>query len=132
MEMQKTTSSYNIMFDSRVVRGNTYASPVITENERRSFEVYEKNKLSRAKAKSTEEISAQQRIHMETQTHEYLEELRDRPIEVENETQTDESGRSSEMLLPIFIPAKVGEDKGVQASLEQNEQSDEEEKSCSK
>lgn len=32
----------NIMFDSRVCRGNTYASPVLTEDQRRHKSVYER------------------------------------------------------------------------------------------
>ena len=32
----------NIMFDSRVCRGNTYAAPVLTEDQRRYKSVYER------------------------------------------------------------------------------------------
>ena len=34
----------NIMFDCRVVRGNTYASPVVTEDQMRNREAYEKDR----------------------------------------------------------------------------------------
>jgi len=37
----------NIMFDSRVCRGNTYATPVLTEDQRRNKSVYERIQKSR-------------------------------------------------------------------------------------
>lgn len=37
----------NIMFDSRVCRGNTYATPVFTEDQRRHQEVYKRTQQAR-------------------------------------------------------------------------------------
>lgn len=37
----------NIMFDSRVCRGNTYATPVFTEDQRRHQEVYNRTQQAR-------------------------------------------------------------------------------------
>ncbi len=37
----------NIMFDSRVCRGNTYATPVLTEDQRRHHEFYERTQKAR-------------------------------------------------------------------------------------
>jgi hypothetical protein len=45
-EMQMLCTN-NIMFDSRVCRGNTYATPVFTEDQRRNQEVYERTQNAR-------------------------------------------------------------------------------------
>ena len=37
----------NIMFDSRVCRGNTYAKPVYTEDQRRHQEIYKRTQQAR-------------------------------------------------------------------------------------
>ena len=37
----------NIMFDNRVCRGNTYATPVFTEDQRRNQDVYERVQKAR-------------------------------------------------------------------------------------
>ncbi len=37
----------NIMFDNRVCRGNTYATPVFTEDQRRHQEVYKRTQQAR-------------------------------------------------------------------------------------
>ena len=37
----------NIMFDSRVCRGNTYAAPVLTEDQKRMREIKERKHLAR-------------------------------------------------------------------------------------
>ena len=46
-ERNDVTFSNNIMFDSRVVRGNTFASPVITAEQRRNWETFERNQHTR-------------------------------------------------------------------------------------
>ena len=40
-------STNNIMFDSRVCRGNTYATPVFTEDQRRHRDIYERTQRAR-------------------------------------------------------------------------------------
>ena len=44
-DVQLTTN--NIMFDSRVYRGNTYARPVLTEDQKRNQKVFEHAQLAR-------------------------------------------------------------------------------------
>ena len=39
----------NIMFDSRVVRGNTYSNPVMTEDQKRNRIVFEREQVARIK-----------------------------------------------------------------------------------
>ena len=52
------------------------------------------------------------REHSNIQTDEYLEELTDRPVEVDSETQTHPLlNRPSS---PLFVPAKIGYDKATQ------------------
>uniref|UniRef100_A0A7S4M6F5 Uncharacterized protein n=1 Tax=Odontella aurita TaxID=265563 RepID=A0A7S4M6F5_9STRA len=74
----------NIMFDSRVVRGNTYASPVITEDQRRNREAYERKQraqLAKKQESRTKQYTARPgtpppvsgRVHIDVQTDPFLE-----------------------------------------------------------
>lgn len=112
--------SNNMMHDKRVVRGNTYASaiepkmqqdPAETSRQREA----QRRRLMRAnqtkKRVSTPEPLAG-RKHMDIQTDSYMEELTERTVEFEAETQTD-------FLLdrppsPLFMPAKIGVDIDTQ------------------
>ncbi|XP_051471624.1 radial spoke head protein 3 homolog [Apus apus] len=108
----------NLMFDRRVVRGNTYAlrvTPVSTQPDpleiRRRREAW-KRALARKRAKEQLEIRTPEpvegREHVEVQTDRYLEEISDQIIEVDRECQTD--AFLDRPPTPLFIPAKSGKD----------------------
>merc|ERR1719337_483162 len=108
----------NIMHDRRVVRGNTYASLVMPQQDMAEIQKQreaQRRRIMRAnqtkkRAGTPEPVVG--RKHMDIQTDSYLEELTERTVEFEAETQTD-------FLLdrppsPLFMPAKVGYDMGTQ------------------
>jgi len=108
----------NIMSDKRVVRGNTYASLVAPKQDMADVQKQreaQRRRLMRAnqtkkRAGTPEAIPG--RKHMDIQTDSYLEELTERTVEFEAETQTD-------FLLdrppsPLFMPAKIGVDIDTQ------------------
>merc|ERR1719198_241282 len=99
--------SNNIMFDRRVVRGNTYAAQVVTQNATREMErlrMENERAMKREVARRKVEAGLTPRTpppvagraHMDVQTDTYLEELMDRPSS------------------PLFVPAKSGMDKDTQ------------------
>lgn len=105
----------NLMHDKRVVRGNTYASLVQPQDDRmevmRQREAQRRRLMranqSKKRAGTPEPVPG--RKHMDIQTDAYLEELTERIVEFEAETQTD-------FLLdrppsPLFMPAKIGIDQ---------------------
>merc|ERR1719217_147512 len=110
--------SGNIMNDKRVVRGNTYASLVAPQQDMAEVQKQreaQRRRLMRAnqtkkRVGTPEPIPG--RKHMDIQTDSYLEELTERTVEFEAETQTD-------FLLdrppsPLFMPAKIGIDIDTQ------------------
>lgn len=100
--------SNNIMFDSRVVRGNTFASPVITADQRLQWDILERHRRNRRKRKnkkhskqllepletsfsmpshlSNTNAIGRSRSNIETQTNHDWEEL---PNEIDCHVQTD-------------------------------------------
>lgn len=113
-----TTDLRNIMHDPRVVRGNTYASLVVPQNDaaevKKQREAQRRRLMMANRTKrrpgTPEPVSG--RKHMDIQTDSYLEELTERTVEFEAETQTD-------FLLdrppsPLFMPTKIGYDCGTQ------------------
>jgi len=117
-EFDSTTGKNNIMADKRVVRGNTYASLVAPKQDMADVQKQreaQRRRLMRAnqtkKRMGTPE-AIPGRKHMDIQTDSYLEELTERTVEFEAETQTD-------FLLdrppsPLFMPAKIGVDIDTQ------------------
>uniref|UniRef100_A0A7S1RFT0 Radial spoke protein 3 n=1 Tax=Alexandrium catenella TaxID=2925 RepID=A0A7S1RFT0_ALECA len=113
----------NIMHDRRVVRGNTYASMVQPQPDMADVQKQreaQRRRLMRAN-KTTKRAGTPDpvpgRKHMDIQTDSYLEELTERTVEFEAETQTD-------FLLdrppsPLFMPAKIGCD--VETQIEDGE-----------
>lgn len=108
----------NIMHDRRVVRGSTYASMVAPQEDMATVQKQreaQRRRLARAnqttkRAGTPEPMPG--RKHMDIQTDSYLEELTERTVEFEAETQTD-------FLLdrppsPLFMPAKIGVDIDTQ------------------
>ena len=106
----------NIMFDRRVVRGNTYAAQILpaeplVETTGRSKKVVQSLK----RASTSEPIDG--RRHMDIQTDAYLEELTDTVPEAEISTQTD--AFLDRPPTPRFIPMKTGVD--VETQIESGE-----------
>lgn len=113
----------NIMFDRRVVRGNTYAAQVVTQNAQREVErLRQENEraMRREAMRRRREMAAKPRTpppidgrtHADAQTESFLEELTDRPVEASAETQTEPF--LDRPPSPLFVPAKSGVDKETQ------------------
>lgn len=114
----------NIMFDKRVVRGNTYAAQILPATAQAELEVARSSqKLKTAKrpkataSKPDTPNAVEGRKHIDVQTEQYLEELTDRPVEVDIDTQTD--AFMDQLPAPIFIPMKTGVD--VETQVEDGE-----------
>jgi len=114
----------NIMHDKRVVRGNTYASLVMPQQDNMA-EIQKQREAQRRRLMRANQTKRRPgtpeavmgRKHMDIQTDSYLEELTERTVEFEAETQTD-------FLLdrppsPLFMPAKVGVD--IETQIEEGE-----------
>ncbi|GMH66943.1 hypothetical protein TrLO_g8439 [Triparma laevis f. longispina] len=114
--------SNNIMFDARVVRGNTYAAQVVTQEQQRQQQVYERNENARQGRLEARRMQGMAppgtpppvdgRSHMDVQTENFLEELTDRPVESTVETQTE--AFLDRPPSPLFVPAKNGVDVETQ------------------
>lgn len=122
----------NLMFDRRVVRGNTYAAQVLPVSAQAELQRAEKQaEQERKKLMSTSKKSASSagatadggkrpatpeavegRKHMDIQTEQYLEELKDKPDEVTQETQTDPM--LDRPPTPLYVPFKTGRDAETQ------------------
>ncbi|NXN65178.1 RSPH3 protein, partial [Himantopus himantopus] len=114
----------NLMYDRRVVRGNTYALkviPVVCFLHRSPLEIQRqrearKRALARKRAKeqmqprTPEPVEGREHVHVQTEL--YLEEISDRIIEVDTECQTD--AFLDRPATPLFIPAKTGKDVATQ------------------
>lgn len=108
----------NIMYDRRVVRGNTYAQHTLPataqpdpiemqrqqENRRRA--IARKRAKEQLRPRSPDPVEG--RKHIDVQTELYLEELSDRVEEADQECQTD--AFLDRPPSPLFIPAKTGMD----------------------
>jgi hypothetical protein len=114
----RDNQTINIMADRRVVRGNTYAALVLPRDDPAEVAKQreaQRRRLMRANATTKRPGTPEAvfgRKHTDIQTDSYLEELTERVVEFEAETQTD-------FLLdrpqsPLFLPAKVGVDFGTQ------------------
>lgn len=113
------TLNGNLMNDKRVIRGNTYAAlvqppqdmaEVQKQREAQRRRLHRANQTQKKRPGTPDAIPG--RKHMDIQTDSYLEELTERTVEFEAETQTD-------FLLdrppsPLFMPAKIGMDIDTQ------------------
>ncbi|XP_077408997.1 radial spoke head protein 3 homolog isoform X2 [Vanacampus margaritifer] len=121
---EKSHSTYgNIMYDRRVIRGNTYAQRFLSTMVQEDLAEMQKQQEMRKRAvahkkKTKEQIrsstpgAVQGRQHNVVQTELYLEELSDN-IEVSDiECQTDPF--LDRPATPLFIPAKSGKDVATQ------------------
>jgi hypothetical protein len=109
----------NIMFDRRVVRGNTYAAAVypqaMQDEMRARLELAKPAKKSKAPPRALERDDVppvDNRKHADIQTEAYLEELTDRVVEADVDTQTD--AFLDRPAPPIFMPMKTGLDAETQ------------------
>ncbi|XP_071955474.1 radial spoke head protein 3 homolog B-like [Antedon mediterranea] len=112
----------NIMYDRRIVRGNTYAQHTLPataqpdpieiqrQQEIRRRNVARKRARDQLKTRSPEPIEG--RKHIDVQTELYLEELSDRVEEADVDCQTD--AFLDRPPTPLFIPAKTGRDIATQ------------------
>lgn len=112
----------NIMYDRRIVRGNTYASqtfpitaqPDPMEQQRelllRKQARAHRRRLEPMRDQSPEAVEGRQ--HIEVQTDLYLEELTEKAQETDMQTQTD--AFLDRPPSPLFIPAKTGVDIATQ------------------
>uniref|UniRef100_A0A3B5KGX8 Radial spoke head 3 n=1 Tax=Takifugu rubripes TaxID=31033 RepID=A0A3B5KGX8_TAKRU len=94
----------NIMYDRRVVRGNTYAQNIIP--------TVPFHKQAREHVRSLTPEAVQGRTHIDVQTELYLEELSDVIASSDMDCQTD--AFLDKPATPLFIPAKTGKDVGTQ------------------
>ncbi|XP_026560777.1 radial spoke head protein 3 homolog [Pseudonaja textilis] len=114
----------NLMYDRRVVRGNTYAmqllswSPELEPEPVKIKKQHEAHKkmLERKQEKKEDEVHAPEMKDVgdrsDVQTELYLEEILDRIIEVDMECQTD--AFIKRLPSPVFIPQKTGVDVATQ------------------
>ncbi|XP_039214244.1 radial spoke head protein 3 homolog isoform X2 [Crotalus tigris] len=112
----------NLMYDRRVVRGNTYAMQLLSWSPepapaeiKKRYETHKKM-LEQKERKKENEIHAPKIQDIENrsdvQTELYLEEILDRIIEVDMECQTD--AFIKRLPSPVFIPQKTGVDVSTQ------------------
>ncbi|KAM8788009.1 radial spoke head protein 3 homolog [Rhynchonycteris naso] len=108
----------NIMYDRRVIRGNTYALHTTLSHDADIQKHQRTRKKTFARKRTQEQLKPQTpepvegRKHVDVQTELYLEEIADRIIEVDMECQTD--AFLDRPPTPLFIPAKTGRDVGTQ------------------
>eukprot|EP00605_Chrysophyceae_sp_TOSAG23-4_P000163 GSChrysophyteH1.ASY1.ANO1.186.1 assembled CDS len=104
----------NLMSDPRVVRGSTYAAKVTTQSD--------VAKMSKAPRRMRRGMGGTRRSgtpppvpgrsHMDMQTDDVLEELTDKPVEIDMETQTP--AVYDRPPSPLFVKAKIGHDMETQ------------------
>lgn len=112
----------NIMYDKRIVRGNTYAQHTLPasaqpdpieiqrQHEARRRVIARKRAKQQLRPKSPEAVEG--RKHIDVQTELYLEELSDRVEEADVDCQTD--AFLDRPPSPLFVPAKTGVDHATQ------------------
>merc|ERR1719158_2793335 len=119
-EPETNQGQTNIMWDRRVVRGNTYAAQIVATAapdvvQQLQRDVQDQN---HPKQRDANEFRAptpepvQGRHHIDVQTDAYLEEVSDKVPEHDVDTQTDEF--LDRPASPLFVPIKTGVDKHTQ------------------
>lgn len=106
----------NLMSDPRVVRGSTYAAKVVTNAGKVDAAKRRGGAPRRLGAGGTRRSSTPPpiggRAHMDMQTDDVLEELTDKPIELDAETQTP--AMADRPPSPLFVRARIGHDAQTQ------------------
>ncbi|KAJ3130522.1 Radial spoke head protein 3 [Nowakowskiella sp. JEL0407] len=115
-------AAVNIMFDRRIHRGNTYASPVLPLHAQPDPVEVQKHAELKRRLKAKRKAEAQRLIrtpepvdgrrHIDVQTELYLEELSDKVPESYAATQTD--AFLDRAPSPLYIPQKSGVDVATQ------------------
>ncbi|KAJ3321215.1 Radial spoke head protein 3 [Blyttiomyces sp. JEL0837] len=121
-EKETRPAPVNIMYDRRIHRGNTYASPVIPLHAQPDPVEIQKQTELRRRLKAKRRAEAQRRVrtpepvegrkHIDVQTDLYLEELSDKVPEAFVATQTD--AFLDRAPSPLYIPQKSGSDVATQ------------------
>jgi hypothetical protein len=105
----------NLMYDKRVIRGNTYAQPTVALPINQTAVLPQQRSAQKGTKPSSALSSVSALIypsnsgHMSVQTEDYLEELADEIFEHENSTQTDPSTQITNHL-PRYIVKPAGID----------------------
>jgi len=110
----------NMMFDPRVVRGNTYSAKTTSPREAEGAFRDTTNKDSTKRRQEggnsrrgvTTPPAVDGRVHMNIQTETFLEELSDKPIEIDMETQTQ--AIMDRPMSPLFVFVSTGLDAMTQ------------------
>lgn len=113
-------ASQNLMYDSRVVRGNTYGNKSLTGGLQKELASTGNRKIAPRQnrrpiggmRRSSTPPAVDGRSHMNMQTEDFLEELTDRPVEQDAETQTQPF--ADRPASPLFVRAKIGFDVSTQ------------------
>lgn len=122
-QQEDPNASQNLMYDARVVRGNTYSAKVLSADLKndvaastgpRKFPKKTQGRRTYSTKRSSTPPAVEGRSHMVMQTEDFLEELTDRPIEQDAETQTQPF--MDRPASPLFVRAKIGFD--VQTQIE--------------
>lgn len=116
---QLESSIGNLMSDPRVIRGSTYGAKgqdmgkkTMGSTSTRNDPPISRKKFTGSNKRSSTPPPVDGRIHMDMQTDDFLEELTDRPIEIDVETQTQPFG--DRPASPLFVRASTGQDMETQ------------------
>lgn len=112
----------NMMNDPRIVRGNTHSAKVMTQSLKSEQEYTQKSRsqsMKRDRRRNTPGNNragtpppVDGRVHMDIQTENFLEELTDKAIEIDQETQTQ--AFMDRPASPLFVATKTGKDTSTQ------------------
>lgn len=112
----------NMMNDPRIVRGNTHSAKVMTQSLKSEQEYTQKSNSQSKKRDRKRYVPSNNRagtpppvdgrVHMDIQTENFLEELTDKAIEIDQETQTQ--AFMDRPASPLFIATKTGKDTSTQ------------------
>ncbi|OAF68767.1 Mitochondrial import inner membrane translocase subunit Tim13, partial [Intoshia linei] len=122
LQEEKLKRYGNIMYDRRIVRGNTYGQNILPiDAQIDPIELQRKNAAARralTRKRAREQLRkrtpepVEGRENMEVQTELYLEEISDKTEEVDTFCQTD--AFLDRPPSPCYVPAKIGEDRSTQ------------------
>ncbi|CAG9322983.1 unnamed protein product [Blepharisma stoltei] len=115
-ESEQSSEPVKIMWDKRIVRGNTYAAMIVPSNAPQEAEKTQKSFKKAEEKQSSEEIDSdintpdpvEGRQNIDVQTENLPEELSDKPKNFKIETQTDYL--IDRPPTPLYTPKKIGED----------------------
>lgn len=114
-DVDESNITRNMMNDPRIIRGNTYATAIEKPKASSSMKIKTvrtdpRKKFTTRRASTPPPVEG--RAHIDMQTDDFLEELTDRPIEIDAETQTQPF--LDRPPSPLFVRAKTGHDISTQ------------------